>query len=63
MNIKSDVTFLLNIRLKVRHLEVIINPVHHKVREPWVFSACLEQFVEELEALLTKVVAEYFETH
>jgi hypothetical protein len=63
VNIKSDITFLLNVGFEVCHLEVIVHPVYYKVREPWVFSTSLKQFIEELQALLTKIVAEYFETH
>ena len=46
MNIKAEVALTLNISLEVRHFEVIVDPIHHKVWEPWVFSACLEQLVE-----------------
>jgi hypothetical protein len=42
---------------------VIINPVDNEVREPRVFSLSLEQFIEEFQGVLPKVVSEYFEGH
>ena len=48
MNIKSKVTLTLNICLDVSHLEVVVDPVDNKVREPWVLSSNLEQLVEKL---------------
>ena len=63
MNVKSKIALTLNIGLDVSHLKVVVHPVDNKVREPWVLSSNLEQLVEELQALLSEVVAEDFETH
>ena len=63
VDIDSEVSLLLNIGFKVRHLEVVIDPVHYEVREPGRFPWRLEQLVEELEAFLAEVVPEHLETH
>ena len=48
MNVKSKVALTLDIRLDVCHLEVVVDPVDNKVREPRILSANLEQLVEKL---------------
>lgn len=63
MNIESEITLTLNISFDVSHFEVIINPVYNEVWEPWVLSANLEQFIEKLETLLTKVIAKDLKAH
>ena len=63
MDVEAEVTLTLDVGLNVRHLEVVVDPVDNEVREPGVLPADLEKFVEELEALLSEVVAEDFETH
>jgi len=63
MNVKAKVWFTLNICFEVSHFKVVIYPVHNEVREPWIFSASLEELIEKFEALLSKVISEYFETH
>jgi hypothetical protein len=63
MNIKAEVTLALNVCLKVRHLEVIIDPVDDKVWEPGVLSSSLEKFIKQFKTLLPEIIAEYFETH
>ena len=63
MNIESEITLALNICFDVGHLEVIIDPVYNKVWEPWVLTTDLEQFIEKLEALLTKVISKDLEAH
>ena len=63
MNIKPEITLTFDIGLEVRHLEVVIDPVHDKVWEPWVFPSSLEQFIEKLEAFLAKIISENFEAH
>ena len=42
---------------------MVVHPVHNEVWEQWVFPLCLEEVVEQPEAVLAKVVSEYFETH
>ena len=42
---------------------MVVHPVNYEVREPRIGSAGLEQLIEELEAVLAKVVAEDLETH
>jgi hypothetical protein len=54
---------LLDIRLQISHFIVIIDPVDHKIWVPGRLSLCVEQVVEDLEALLAKVVAEKLEGH
>ena len=63
MNVKSEITLAFNICLQVGHLEMVIDPVHNEVREPRILSSGLEKFVEQLQALLSEVVAEDFEAH
>jgi hypothetical protein len=63
MNVKTDVSLCFNIGLKVCHIKVVINPVHHKVWEPWVLSTSLKELIEQFKTLLSKVVSEYLETH
>ena len=63
MNIESQVAFALDISLEVSHFEVIVYPVDNEVWEPWVFSSCLEKFVEKFKAFLPEVISKYFETH
>ena len=46
MDIETKITLTLNVRLDVGHLVVIINPVYHKVREPWVLPTDLEKFIK-----------------
>ena len=46
VNINAEISFTLDVRLQISHLEMVINPVHHEVREPWGLPRCLEQFVE-----------------
>ena len=42
---------------------MIIDPIDNKIREPRIGSSSLEQFIEKLQAFLTKIVSENFETH
>ena len=42
---------------------MVVHPVHHEIGEPGGLSRSLEKLVEELEALLTEVVAEDLEGH
>ena len=63
VDVKAEITLAFNVGLEVRHFKVIINPVDDEVWEPWIFSASLKQLVEELQALLSKVVAEDLEAH
>lgn len=61
IDINAQVTLILNVGLQVSHLIVIINPVDYEVREPWILSLCLEQFIEQFKRLLAKVVPKYLE--
>ena len=63
MDVETEVTLALNISLDVCHLVMIVDPVDNKVWEPRILSTDLEKFIEKLEALLSKVVTENFETH
>ena len=65
LNVQAEVSFCLNIGLMVSHLEVIVDEVHHEVREPWVltFTLSLKETAEQAEALLAKVIAEHLEAH
>ena len=63
MNVEIVVVLELYICFKISHFEMIVDPVHDEVREPRILSTSLEQLVEELQAFLTEVVSEYFETH
>ena len=63
MNIKSKSALIFNVSLEVGHLKVIVDPVDYEIWEPWVLSSSLEQFIEQLQALLPKIVAKDFETH
>lgn len=42
---------------------MIVHIVDHEVREPRVLSRSLEQFIEQIQALLAKVVPEDLEGH
>lgn len=63
VDVETKVALTLNVRLNVGHLEVVIDPVDNEVWEPRIFSTNLEQFVEELQAFLSKVVTKNLETH
>jgi hypothetical protein len=63
MDVEAEIAFALDVRLDVRHLEVIVDPINYEVGEPRILPANLEQLIKELEAFLSKVVPEYFETH
>ena len=63
MDIDAKVCLVLNVCFEVRHLKVIVYPVHNEVGEPRGLARGLEQLVEELQAFLTEVVTEYFKTH
>lgn len=63
MNVEAEIALTLDIGFDVRHLEMVVDPVDHEVREPWVFSTDLEQLVEKLQAFLSEVVAEDLEAH
>lgn len=63
MDVEVELALCLDVRLKVSHFEVIVDPVDDEVGEPGVRTTRLEQLVKELQRLLTEVVAEYFETH
>ena len=63
MDINAQVGLILYICFKVCHLKVIINKVHHKVREPWVLTLRFEKSTEQFKALLSKVITEDFERH
>lgn len=63
MNVESEITLTLDIRLDVRHFEMVVDPVYDEVGEPRVLPTNLEEFIEKLEAFLSKVVAKDFETH
>lgn len=63
MNVESEVILTFNIGLKVCHFEMVIYPIDNEIWEPWILSASLEEFIEQLEALLSKVIAKYLETH
>ena len=63
VNVNSQVALVFNARLQVRHLVVVVNPVHHEVWEPRVLSLCLEQLVEQSKTFLAKFISEDFERH
>lgn len=63
VDIDAKVCLVLNVCFEVRHLKVIVYPVHNEVGEPRGLARGLEQLVEELQAFLTEVVTEYFKTH
>jgi hypothetical protein len=63
VDVEAQVTLAFDVCLQVSHFKVIINPVDNEVWEPRVFSSSLKEFVEELEALLSKVVTEDLEAH
>ena len=48
MDIDAKICLVLNVCFKVRHLKVIVYPVHNEVREPRGLARGLEQLVEEL---------------
>jgi hypothetical protein len=63
MDIKPKITLTLNICFNVSHFEMVINPVNNEIGEPRILPTNLKQLVEQLEALLSEVVAKDFETH
>jgi hypothetical protein len=63
MDIKAKIAFTFNVRLDISHFKVIIYPINNEVREPRVLPSNLKQFIKQFKAFLSKVVAEYFETH
>ena len=63
MDVEVELALCLDVSLQVGHFEVIVDPVDDEVGEPGVRAARLEQFIEKLQAFLSEVVAEYFETH
>ena len=62
-DVNSEISFVLDVRLKICHFKVVCNPVHNKVWEPRILSLNFKQAAEEFETVLAKVVAEYFEGH
>ena len=63
MDIDAQVSLILYICFKVCHLKVIINEVHHEVREPGVLTLRFKQSTEQFKALLSKVITKDFERH
>ena len=63
MDVYAKVGLALDVCLKIGHLEVVVHPVDHEVREPRSLARGLEELVEELETLLAEMVAVYFEAH
>ena len=63
MDVDSKLCLVLNVGQVISHLIVIVNPIHDEVSEPWVLSFGLKKSIEELEALLAKVVSEHLEGH
>ena len=62
-DVNAQISFVLDICLQISHLEVIIYPVHHKVREPWVLPFSFKKAAEKFQAVLTKVVSEHLKAH
>ena len=63
VNVKPKVTFTFNVCFEIGHFKVIINPVHDKVWEPWIFSTSLEKLVKEFKAFLSEIISKYLEAH
>ena len=63
MDIDAQVGLILYICFKVCHLKVIINEVHHEIREPRVLALRFKKPTEQFKALLSKVITEDFERH
>ena len=63
VNIEVVVVLSFDVGLEVSHLKVVVDPVNHEIREPRIGSTSLEEFIEQLEAVLSEVVTKYFETH
>lgn len=63
MDFEPHITFSFYICFQISHLKMIIDPIDNKIREPRIGSSSLEQFIEKLQAFLTKIVPENFETH
>jgi len=61
--VDAEVSFALDVGFKVCHLEMVVHPVDHEVREPRGLSRRLEQLVKQLQALLPEMVPVDFETH
>ena len=61
--VDPQVSLILDVSLKISHLEVIIDPVYYEVGEPGSLSGSLEQLVEQLKRLLPEVIAEDLEAH
>lgn len=63
MNIYAKIALTFNVRFKISHFVMIIYPVNDKIWKPGIFPRSLKEFIEELKAFLTKVIAKHFERH
>jgi len=63
IDVHAQVSFTLDVCLVIGHLEVIVDEVNDKVREPGVLPLRFEQPAEETQAFLAEVISKHFEGH